>query len=341
MSSSTLHDAVLRWSNELLASGSLQSFAEVIGRPPAADERGRDGEPGVARRRTRVTPLARGRRSSATASTALHFVDALARVTPAYDSLHQPWSGAFHVADHGLLFEAARGITHLVMLPLPQDRAVTGVYNVGGRGGMPRACRSRADLARTPRGPGRRNDGASLSPCPTAADRRGRSAHGVEQPRIHARSPARGSGAQPAQRCAGDLPRGRPWMGCRRSTRPTGFQRATTYCASSSARIESQVRASDAAAHLGSDAFAILLPGTTPQQALPLAGRVLATVRAAPVHVAPGVSLPVTVSIGIAGTGTLTGDDRKAAANQWLAEAEAALHGAKRAGGDRWNTSRS
>ena len=108
-----------------------------------------------------------------------------------------------------------------------------------------------------------------------------------------------------------------------------------------SARIESQVRASDAAAHLGSDAFAILLPGTTPQQALPLAGRVLAAVRAAPVHVAPGVSLPVTVSIGIAGTGTLTGDDRKAAANQWLAEAEAALHGAKRAGGDRWNTSRS
>jgi diguanylate cyclase (GGDEF)-like protein len=102
------------------------------------------------------------------------------------------------------------------------------------------------------------------------------------------------------------------------------------------ARIESQVRASDSWAHYGSDAFVILLPGTAPPEAVPLAKRILATVRANPVVVAAGVELPLTVAIGIAGSGTLGRDDRKAAANQWFAEAEGALHRAKRAGGNRW-----
>ncbi len=103
------------------------------------------------------------------------------------------------------------------------------------------------------------------------------------------------------------------------------------------ARIEAQVRASDAAAHLGSDAFAILLPATAPALAAPLVERILVAVRAAPVSLGPDLSVPVTVSIGIAGAdvGTTADGDRKAAADQWLAEAETALHRAKRAGGDR------
>jgi hypothetical protein len=68
---------------------------------------------------------------------ALNFVEALASVAPQYDALHVPWSGAFHASDHGLLFDAAAAVTHVVMLPLPRERAVRGVYNLGGTGSMP------------------------------------------------------------------------------------------------------------------------------------------------------------------------------------------------------------
>ena len=222
-----------------------------------------------------------------TASTALHFVDALARVTPAYDSLHQPWSGAFHVADHGLLFGAACGVTHLVMLPLPHDRAVTGVYNVGGQGRMPGVAGlepiwlehlvgqvvatmerlfHRARMLRT----------GVVDPLTGWNSREYMRARLREEVARSQRS-----GVQATCLVVGV-------DGMQAINQTHGISAGDNVLRELSARIESQVRASDAAAHLGSDAFAILLPGTTPQQALPLAGRVLAAVRAAPVHVGAG-----------------------------------------------------
>jgi diguanylate cyclase (GGDEF)-like protein len=105
-------------------------------------------------------------------------------------------------------------------------------------------------------------------------------------------------------------------------------------------RIEAQVRSSDAFAHLGSDEFAVLLPQTEAALAVPLAQRILQAVRAAPFELAPGVMREVRVSVGIAGlAGGSTVSDRKALADQWLAEAEGALHGAKRRGGDCYEVS--
>ena len=102
--------------------------------------------------------------------------------------------------------------------------------------------------------------------------------------------------------------------------------------------IEAQARASDSFAHLGDDEFAVLLPATPPQFATRLAERILAAVRAAPIVTTPGKLEEVRVSVGIAGldpAALVAGMDRKATADEWLSRAYAALHQAKRAGGDR------
>jgi diguanylate cyclase (GGDEF)-like protein len=102
------------------------------------------------------------------------------------------------------------------------------------------------------------------------------------------------------------------------------------------ARIESQVRASDAAARIGSDAFAVVLPGTDAPRAAPLAQRILAAVRSGPVDAGGGQRRDLRVSIGIATCRPQPGQDRKAIADQLVADAVAALHRAKQAGGDRF-----
>jgi GGDEF domain-containing protein len=81
-----------------------------------------------------------------------------------------------------------------------------------------------------------------------------------------------------------------------------------------------------------------LLPATPPQFATRLAERILAAVRAAPIVAAPARLEAVRVSIGIAGldpAALVAAMDRKAIADEWLSRAQAALHQAKRAGGDR------
>ncbi len=106
------------------------------------------------------------------------------------------------------------------------------------------------------------------------------------------------------------------------------------------ARIESQVRSSDAAARLGSDAFGVVLPSTDAAGAVPLAGRILAAVRGGAVETVGGPR-ELTVSIGIAESRPEPGLDRKMLSDQLIADAIAALHRAKQAGGDRYVLQRS
>jgi diguanylate cyclase (GGDEF)-like protein len=99
-------------------------------------------------------------------------------------------------------------------------------------------------------------------------------------------------------------------------------------------RIESQVRSSDTACHYGSDEFAVLMPDTEATQGTPLAERILAAVRSAPVNVGGGLLRPISVSIGIAAVRPAPDDDRKTTSDQLVADAMAALHRVKRRGGD-------
>jgi diguanylate cyclase (GGDEF)-like protein len=101
-------------------------------------------------------------------------------------------------------------------------------------------------------------------------------------------------------------------------------------------RLQTQVRASDSAAHLGGDEFAVILPDCGVEAAIALAQRILHAVRSAPVRLSNEVAWPVTVSIGIAGLRALPENDRKTVADHLLANASAALHGAKLDGRDRY-----
>jgi GGDEF domain-containing protein len=78
----------------------------------------------------------------------------------------------------------------------------------------------------------------------------------------------------------------------------------------------------------------VLLPGADAAGADRVAARILDAVRGA----APGGGIRLRVSIGVAVFAPASRHDageRKAAVDEWLARAQAALHQAKRAGGDR------
>jgi two-component system, cell cycle response regulator len=332
---STLHEAVMRWSNQLLACVSLQAFGDAIGHPPNVGEGAVTGNLVLLDSGHELRRLYSGDNARPVAPVPLTFVEALARVAPQYDALHAPWSGAFHASDHGLLFNGATAVTHVVMLPLPCERAIRGVYNLGGEGSLPPL--------------------ATLEPIwlehvtGQVAATLERLFHRARMLRTGVVDPVTGWNSREYMhaRMREEVARGH------RSGQPStclvvdvdamqainerhGISAGDHALREAASRVESQVRASDSWAHLGSDAFVILLPGTAPLEALALAERILATMRATPVVVAAGLELPLTVSIGMASSGMPGRDARKAAANLWLAEAESALHRAKRAGGNRW-----
>lgn len=101
-------------------------------------------------------------------------------------------------------------------------------------------------------------------------------------------------------------------------------------------RIETHIRASDTAARFGGDEFAILLAGTTQEEAVRLAGRIRETVSTAPVVLGDGLEHSLSLSIGVAAV--MPGRDERdltALADKLLANADAQLYRAKSLGRNR------
>lgn len=101
-------------------------------------------------------------------------------------------------------------------------------------------------------------------------------------------------------------------------------------------RVNMQIRGSDAAARFGGDEFVVLAPAVSEEQASLLAERMRQAVCGEPLQLAPDIEHKLTVSIGVAvmrmdGTAV----DLKSAAEQLLAEADAALYRAKQKGRNR------
>jgi len=94
--------------------------------------------------------------------------------------------------------------------------------------------------------------------------------------------------------------------------------------------LRSELRASDVPARIGGDEFAVLLPETDTAAATAVARRLLEQIRACRIPSGDG-ALPAwtTASIGIAAL-------HAAASDRALADADAAMYAAKRAGGDRF-----
>ncbi len=330
MASSPLQTEVLSWSNELLGARTLADLAAILARPPQDSRFASTALLVLADPRHHLRVLAAG--EGATSS--LRFVDSLGGIAPAYASLHRPWAGAYCAVDHSLLLDPALECTHLALLPLPRGIALSGVYNVGSRGAVPAIATLAPEWQQH-----------IASQVLAAAERLFQRAQllraGVVDPvtgwnsthylmaRLREQVAACQRRAEPASCLVIDVD------GLARVNERHGVTAGDRVLQEIGARVEAQVRSSDAFAHLGDDEFAVILPATAASLAVPLAERILGALRASPVAVDP--SLPMSVSIGIAGlepTRLEANTDRKAVADQWLANARAALHEVKRAGGD-------
>jgi diguanylate cyclase (GGDEF)-like protein len=331
-------ERLLGWTCELLFAQSLPDFVERAAQAArfAADDVVCSlvlADPGHELRQ-----LAFGQAGLAGSGPAVVFVDSLVSVAPQCAALHAPWSGEYRAADHALLLPDGTGVRHLLLLPLSRGPQLLGVYCVGGRAAPP----ALAGLAT--------HWTAHIATAMTATverlfERARLLRSGMTDPLTgwHSRRYLHARLCEEVARCR----RQEAPATCvlvdvdhlRGINERLGQPAGDRVLRELAARLEAQMRSSDTFAHLGGDRFAALLPGATAAQAVPLAERILAAVRAAPVEVSPGTDEPIAVSIGIASVQPGVAGDRKAAADQWLAAAEVALHGAKRRGGDGYEIS--
>ena len=328
---------VLAWSNSLMAVRSLDQLAARLAQPPAADGEALTGLLLLLDPRHELRRLVAGEGKQPDSRPGLRFVDSLAGVAPGYGTLHAPWSGPYHPADHGLLIAAEAGCTHMTLLPLPRSGGLTGVYNVGSHDGpVALAALEPAWLdhigAQALASAERQLQRARLLRAGVVDPLTGWNSRHYFLSRMREQLAASVRDSVPATCLVIDVDD----LGNLNERRGVAAGDAVLFEVGSI--IEAQVRASDSFAHLGDDEFAVLLPATPPQFATRLAERILAAVRAAPIVTTPGKLEVVRVSVGIAGldpAALVAGMDRKATADEWLSRADAALHQAKRAGGDR------
>jgi len=281
-----------------------------------------------------LRPLLLGGReaSGVVPAAALHFVASLAGLAPHLLAMRGAWRGDYQAADHALLFAGGAGLRHVAILPLHRAGHTVGLYAAASGLAVPFGALDAAwldhaadvvvasldrqlELARVLRG-------GLVDPLT-----------GWNSPRyLQARlreELARAQRERGSVTClVADVDR------LQALNDELGYAAGDRALQEIAARIESQVRSSDAPARIGSDAFGVVLPLTDAAQAVPLAQRILAAVRAGPVETGDGTARELRVSIGIASCRPQAGQDRKMLADQLIADAVAALHRAKQAGGD-------
>jgi len=283
-----------------------------------------------------LRPLLLGTRegSGATPAAALHFAVSLAGLAPHLLAMRGAWRGEYQAADHALLFPGATGLKRVAILPLHRAGHVIGLYTAGSAGTAPfdsletgwldhaadvivASLDRHLDRARVLRG-------GLVDPLT------GWNSSRYLQARLREELARAQREAGSVSCLVADVDR------LQALNDELGYAAGDRALQELAARIESQVRSSDAAARIGSDTFGVVLPATEAALAVPLAERILAAVRASPVETGDGRERELRVSIGIAGCRPQAGQDRKMLADQLIADAVAALHRAKRAGGDRY-----
>jgi diguanylate cyclase (GGDEF)-like protein len=324
---------VLAWERTLLASESVAEWLEACAAPPGD----RTGDSRVslllADPTFELRHLVSGQQATEGASSPVAFVDGLAGLAPQLAALHEPWRGDFRAADHALLFPGIHGLRHLLMLPLRRGGNLVGVYCLAGALEPPALAAADPVLLD--------HVGTVLGACHERVFDHARLLRGGLVDALtgwHSSRYLKARLREEIARCQ----RNSVGAACLvvdvdrlRAVNDEFGQRAGDRVLRELAqRVESQVRSSDAAARVGSDEFAVLLPDCDVVRARPLAERILASVRAAAVDLGAGRTRRMTVSIGIAAVAPGPAEDRKTAADQLLAEAMAAMHRVKRRGGD-------
>jgi diguanylate cyclase (GGDEF)-like protein len=324
------HAHLLRWSGSLLGARTLDALDRVLAEPPGDARERLAGVLLLRDPRHELRLLAEGERPHGWQ--ALRFVDALSAVGPGALALHAPWSGEYRAADHELLFAVGRGWTHVTLLPLPDLRSLGGVYAIASQGAAAGVALAPPEwlehlVAQVAASAERLVLRARLLRSGVVDPVTGWNSRHYFQARLREQAAASLRRAEPAACLIVDVD------GLAHLNERHGVAAGDLVLQEIGTRVESQVRASDAYACLGEDAFAVLLPATTAGQAVRLGERIVAAVRAAPCALGAGRLETVTVSVGIAGlqaAGEARGADCKALADQWFADALAALHAAKR-----------
>lgn len=330
-------EPLLAWERNLLRSASFEGWLAAAARPPECGGEADEITIVLADPNHELRHLVAGNGERAEETAPLAFVDSLAGLAAHSMTLQGAWRGEYRAADHGLLFQGASGLRGMLLLPLFRDDTPVGLYCVASRGPRPPLEEVPAPLL---------DHLADLfvASFDRHLDRARLQRGGMIDPMTGWHSPRylRSRLGEEIARCQ----REQGTVAClvvdvdrlQALNEEDGQIAGDRALREIAARIESQVRASDTAARLGSDGFVVLLPATDARRAVPLAERVLAAIRAAPFEARRGVSRQLRVSIGIADGRPEPGEDRKAFSDQLLASALAALHRAKKAGGDRYET---
>jgi diguanylate cyclase (GGDEF)-like protein len=263
------------------------------------------------------------------------FADSLVGVAPQFNSFHKPWLGPYMGCDHQLLFPKSESIRSVALIPLRRQDRLQGSLNFGSTDEK-RFSRhlatdflahlgvissfaientiNRARLVRS-----------GLTDFLTGwHNRRYLNARLKEE---LARAQRQGTGLT----CLLiDLDR------FKEINDRHGHLAGDMALREAAHRVDAHIRGSDAAARFGGDEFVVLAPGISPEQAAALAERIRLAVSETPLEVSPGVTVTMTVSIGVAGKMIPRDEsDLKMAAERLLVEADAALYRAKQQGRNR------
>jgi len=262
----------------------------------------------------------------------LLMVESLGGMTPLYVALRRPWLGAYAACDHQLLFRSAPPLGSIAIIPLLHRGQLIGSINLGSEDPQRFTREHAADLLE--------HLGVIAAYCIENVINRARLLRSGFTDVLTGWNNRRflqlriGEELARARRDQGQLV-------ClmldvdhfKRVNDTWGHAAGDAVLRELAQRIEAQVRASDVAARYGGEEFVVLLPNTHLSAGERLAERIRLAVAAASFELPSGGSVPITVSIGIAGVSpAVDATDLKTLGDSLLARADVALYQAKAGG---------
>jgi len=82
-------------------------------------------------------PLLLGSEAATGAAASVSFVPSLTGLAPHLLAMRSAWRGAYHAADHALLFPGTTGLRHVVILPLCRAGQVVGLFTAATSDDVP------------------------------------------------------------------------------------------------------------------------------------------------------------------------------------------------------------
>jgi len=261
-------------------------------------------------------------------------VEALTGLAPQYVSLRQPWLGAYSACDHQLICPGAKSLASIALIPLSHRQQLLGSINFGSKDAT-RFTRARPDDTFA-------HLGVIASFCVENAVNRARLLRSGFTDVLTGWHNRRYLQVRVKEELA-RARRDQTHLVClmldidyfKHVNDTWGHAAGDAVLQELAQRIDAQVRASDVAARYGGEEFVVLLPDTDNASGVLLAERIRQTIGATPFDLPNGDTVPITVSVGIAGVcPTPKADDLKTLGDSLIARADVALYRAKSDGRD-------